>query len=70
MRRDEWTQAVTDKAARSAFVVIMLTLGGFIIYYGSIVEADVPIPALALVVASGMLTYIATEFWLRHTQSD
>lgn len=65
LRRDEYTQAITDKAARNGFVVAMLALGGIAIYFGTIAPSDVPVRVLSLLLALGALTYFASDLWLR-----
>ncbi len=65
LQRDERTQAITNRAARNAFVVIALTLAGLAVYFGYIAPGDVPAYALSLVLALGLLAYFATDLWLR-----
>jgi hypothetical protein len=65
LRRDEFTQAIADKAARNAFVVTMLVLGGITIYFGTFVHSDVPIAMLGVVLGFGGATYFATDVRLR-----
>ncbi len=65
LRRDERTQAINDKAARNAFVVIMLVMGGLAVYFGTIAPAEVPVSILSLVLALGVVTYFVSDFWLR-----
>ena len=67
LRRDERTQGINDKAARNGFVVSMLALGGVAVYFGSISPADVPLGVLQLVLLLGVLTYYATDFWMRRS---
>ena len=67
LRRDERTQGITDKAAKNAFVVVMLAVLALILYYGRLAPAEVPLSALDLLLALGALTYFGTELWLRRT---
>ena len=67
LRRDERTQAITDRAARNAFVVTLLVIGGVTVYFGSISPAKVPVIALQLVLAFAALTYFLSDFWLRRS---
>ncbi|MBI4670185.1 MAG: hypothetical protein HY741_00760 [Chloroflexi bacterium] len=68
LRRDERTQVINDKAARNAFVVSMLTLGGTAVYFGALALTNVPIAVLKLVIVIGALTYFASDLWLRRSQ--
>ena len=65
LRRDERIQMITDKAARNAFVVAMLTLAGIAIYFGTVVSTDVPTLAIHLTLFLATLTYFLSDFWLR-----
>lgn len=65
MRRDERTKAISDQAARNAFVCTMLALAGATVYFDFITPSDVPVAILSLVLALGMLSYFASDFWLR-----
>ena len=67
LRRDERTQGITDKAARNAFVVIMLAVLALVLYYGRHEPAKIPLSALDLLIALGALTYFGTDLWLRRT---
>lgn len=64
LRRDDRTQIINDKAARSAFVITMLALAGVALYFG---PAAVPAYLLSLLLFLGMLSYYATDLWLRRT---
>jgi hypothetical protein len=65
MRRDERGQLTADRAARYAFMVTIIAVGGLVIYFGLIASASVPVPALSLVCALGMLTYFGAIIFLR-----
>jgi hypothetical protein len=67
LRRDERTQVINNKAGRNAFVITALCVAGLIGYYGFTAQGDVPIQALNIVLTVGILTYFATDFWLRRT---
>jgi hypothetical protein len=67
LQRDERTQAITDRAARNAFVVTALVIAGITIYYGTILSASVPVAALQLTLAVAALTYFVSDLWLRRS---
>ena len=67
LRRDERTQAITDRAARNAFVVTVLVIAGITVYFGAILSASVPVIALKLTLALAALTYFLSDFWLRRS---
>ncbi|MDY7077093.1 MAG: hypothetical protein SXV54_09240 [Chloroflexota bacterium] len=67
LQRDERSQAINDQAARNTLVVTMLAVGGLVIYFGQILSAAVPVFALNLAFILSMLTYFATDLWLRRT---
>jgi len=69
LRRDERTQGINDKAARNAFVVSMLAVGGIALYFGALALTSVPLAALQLVLAVGALTYFVSDAWLRRRQA-
>ncbi len=67
LRRDEWTQIITDKAGRNAWVVVAL-MGSFtILYFGLISPGDVPVTVLAVIIFSGNVAYYGTDFWFRRS---
>jgi hypothetical protein len=68
LRRDERTQGINDKAARNAFVVSMLALGGIAVYFGALALATVPLAALKWVLVAGAVTYVGSDLWLRRSQ--
>ncbi len=65
LRRDEFTQVINDKAARNAFVVSMLAIAAIAIYSGSIGAINISIRFFKLVLIIGVLTYFASDLWLR-----
>ena len=67
LRRDDRTQAIADKAARNAFVVTYLALGGVGLYYGLIAPGSVPIAVVNIVFVLGAAVYFGSDFWLRRT---
>jgi len=69
LRRDERAQAINDKAARNAFVVGMLALGGIIVYYSTLTLTSVPIAVFKWLLILGVLIYYLSDFWLRRAQS-
>jgi hypothetical protein len=60
VRRDERTQVIADKAARSSFIVLMLAVG-------SIARTDVPIALVCLIGLLGIAVHFAADIWLRRT---
>ena len=67
LRRDERTQALSDKAARNAFVVAVLALAAIAITFGRIVQTGVPIAFLNGTIALAALTYFLSDLWLRRS---
>ena len=67
LRRDEYTQLVNAKAARNAFVTTTLSVAALIIYFGTISQDDVPVAAVGVTLAVGLLTYLTSDLWLRRT---
>jgi hypothetical protein len=65
LRRDERGQAISDKAARTAFAFLMLGLMAVTLYFGSGGRSDAPTSLLALLLGLGMLVYFASDFWQR-----
>ena len=65
VQRDERTQAIVDKAARNAFVVLALSVAGIVIYFGMFARTSVPVTALNLTLVLAGLVYVGTDFWLR-----
>ena len=69
LRRDERSEAINAAAARNAFVVSMLAVGGLIIYHGALALDRVPLVALEALLVLGVLVYYASDFWLRRSQA-
>jgi len=65
LRRDERTQAIANQAARNAFVVTMLAIGGLILYFGLIAPAGVPLVTLQGTLLLGLATYLVSDLLLR-----
>ena len=65
LRRDEFTQAINDKAARNAFVASMLAIAAIVFYFGSKGAINISIGILKMVLVLGALTYFASDLWLR-----
>jgi hypothetical protein len=63
--RDERTQAIVNKAARNAFIVTMLAIGGIIFYFGIIVSSNVPVVLISLIMFLAFVTYFISDLWLR-----
>jgi len=69
LRRDERAQVINDKAARNAFVISMLALGGIIVYFGIFALTSVPITVFRWLLIIGVLIYYVSDFWLRKAHS-
>ncbi|TFH32415.1 MAG: hypothetical protein E4G99_12765 [Anaerolineales bacterium] len=65
LARDERTQAIVGTASRNAFVTTLLSAAALTLYFGVINPGEVPVNALSFVVALGLLTYFASDLWLR-----
>jgi hypothetical protein len=65
LRRDEQTQAINDRAARNAFVVMGLALASLAIYYGSFVHVNVPVALLNYTLILGVAVYFISDLALR-----
>jgi predicted cobalt transporter CbtA len=69
LRRDERAQVINDKAARNAFVISMLALGGIIVYFGTLALTSVPIGVFKWLLILGVLIYYVSDFLLRKAHS-
>ena len=67
LRHDERTRALSDKAARNAFVVTVLAVAAIAVYFGSIAQTGVPIAFLSGAIALAALTYFLSDLWLRRS---
>ena len=67
LRRDERMKAIRDQAARNAFSATVVALAAVTIYFGVIALNDVPVTILNAILALGLLTYAATDYWLRRS---
>jgi hypothetical protein len=67
LRRDERTQAITNKAARNGFALTMLSVAGLVLYFELAASSDVPVSALALVLLIGAVTHFASDLWFRRS---
>jgi heme A synthase len=67
LRRDERTQSINDKSARNAFVVTTLALAGVMIYAGSTGALAVSLATLHVVLGVGVLSYFASDLYLRRS---
>jgi hypothetical protein len=65
LRRDEWTERITQQSGRNAWVAVTLAGAGIVFYYGRIAPGDVPVNLLGLLLSFGMVVYFASDFWLR-----
>lgn len=69
LRRDERAQIINDRAARNAFIVSMLAMGGIIVYFGTLSLTSVPIAIFKWLLIIGVVIYYVSDFWLRRAQS-
>jgi len=65
LRRDEHTQQINDHAARNAFVVLGMAIAILSIYFGSVLQTDIPVRILNYALILGVFTYYASDFQLR-----
>lgn len=68
LRRDERSQVINDKAARNAFVVVMLLIGGASLYFGMAGVISISYTVLKALIIAGVLVYYASDIWLRMAQ--
>lgn len=67
LRRDEWSQTINDKAARNAFVAVMLLICGAGIYFES--AALIPVGFLRILLIMGTIVYFISDLYLRKSQA-
>jgi hypothetical protein len=65
LKRDEWTQGITDKSGRNAWVAVAITGSLVILFYGVISPGNIPVSVLGILLLSGIVTYYVSDFWLR-----
>jgi nitrogen fixation-related uncharacterized protein len=65
LRRDEHTQQINDHAARNAFVVLGIAIAILSIYFGSVLQSDIPVRILNFALFLGAFTYFVSDFQLR-----
>ena len=66
LQRDERSQWINDKAARNAFVLTGIALGGLNIYFGSIAgTTSVPIEWTNWLLVAAVGVYLISDFTLR-----
>ena len=63
--RDEFSRSVTDKAGRNAFVFMMIALAGIIVYSQLSSRIGVPVNALSVVLALGVVVFFVSDYWMR-----
>jgi hypothetical protein len=63
--RDEWTQGISQRSGRNAWVVVTIVGSGLVLYYGLLSPRDVPVSLLGAVLMIGWLTYVASDYWMR-----
>jgi hypothetical protein len=67
LRRDERTQQINDRAARNGFIVLGIAIAVLSIYFGTILQQDLPIYILSYTLLLGVLTYFVTDYKLRRS---
>lgn len=65
LRRDEHSQQINDRAARNAFVALGMVIAILAIYFGSVLQADIPVRFLIYALILGVIAYYASDFQLR-----
>ena len=65
LRRDEFAHQINNHAARNALVVLGLAIAILSVYFGSILQTDIPVRMLHYVLILGALTYLASDLRLR-----
>ena len=63
--RDEFSRSVTNKAGRNAFAFMIITLAGIIVYSQLSARIVVPVNALSVVVALGVVVFFVSDYWMR-----
>jgi hypothetical protein len=64
LRRDDWSQYVNQRSGLYAWVVVSITGGALVFYYGLISPGNVPLGVMGALLLLGVLTYYASDFWL------
>lgn len=67
LRRDERTQAINDRSARNAFIVVMLAIAGLALYFGASAAAQVPLVVLQWTLILGVVTYFISDLIQRRS---
>ena len=70
MRLDERMRAIRDRAARNAFIALMLALAVLALYFGLLQPGDIPSQILTTVLALGFLTYFVSDALQRQGMID
>ena len=68
MRLDERMRLIRDRAARTAFIMLMLVLAALAIYFGFIQPGDIPLQILLGVLGLGFLAYFVSDALQRQGQ--
>jgi hypothetical protein len=61
MRLDERTRTIRDRAAKNAFVVLMLALAALVLYFGLVQPGNIPTQMLLGVLGLGFLSYFVSD---------
>lgn len=68
LRLDERTRELRNRAARDAFVVLLLATSILLLYYGLIVPSSIPVQMLMIAWGLGGLTYFVSDALQRQGQ--
>jgi hypothetical protein len=63
--RDEFSQSVTAKAGRNAFVFLMIALGGILVFAQLTGRAAVPVSTLSVLLALGVVVFFVSDYAMR-----
>ena len=63
--RDEFSRSVTDKAGRNAFAFMIIALAGILVYSLLSARTVVPVNALSVVLALGVIVFFVSDYWMR-----
>jgi hypothetical protein len=67
LQRDEYTQAINDRSARNAFIVVMLAIASLSLYFGTRDSTQVPLQLLQWTLILGVLAYLISDLIQRRS---
>lgn len=65
LRRDEWTERISQRAGRNAWAAVSVAGSALVLYYGRISQSDVPVNMVGAVLILGVVVYFASDIWMR-----